>query len=129
MAASITNGIDIVEIRRIREIDPKIRQRFYQRVFTEAEISEAKESANSLAGKFAGKEAAAKALGCGIGEVTWHQLEILSDEFGKPILYFHERALAVAKKNHWTSWSISITHVTDYALAFVTALMDKPSGT
>jgi holo-[acyl-carrier protein] synthase len=37
-------------------------------------------------GRFAAKEAVAKALGCGIGDVAWKEIEILGDEQNAPVL-------------------------------------------
>ncbi len=64
-----------------------------------------------LAGRFAAKEAYAKANGTGIREgCEFHQIEILNDELGKPILYFNR---------HDVKGFVSITHSKDYAAAQV----------
>lgn len=121
----IRNGIDLVEISRLRELNPKIRERFVQRVFTAAEIEESGARDASLAGKFSAKEAAAKALGCGIGRVTWQEIEILSDRQGKPILHLHGNASQIAHEQHWSTWSLSISHTKEIALASLSVLIDK----
>lgn len=123
---SIATGIDLVEIERFRTLDPKIRERFYKRVFTPAELESASGLLQHLAGKFAAKEAAAKALGCGIGEVKWQDLEILNDEFRKPTLVLHDKAILAAQHAFWTTWSVSISHTAVNAVAMVTALIETP---
>ena len=73
--------------------------------------------------KFVAKEAAAKALGCGIGEVHWRDLEIQNDDQGKPVLVLHGKALEAAQKAGWLDWSVSISHTAGIAGAVVTALI------
>lgn len=124
MMQKIANGVDMVEIARFKDLDPNIRERFDHRVFTEAELSNAGGVVEHLAGKFAAKEAAAKALGCGIGDVRWQDLEILNEDNGQPILHLHEKAAAIAESSGWTSWSVSISHTAALAVAMVTALID-----
>jgi holo-[acyl-carrier protein] synthase len=124
---SLATGIDLVEIERFRNLDPRIKIRFCKRVFTDKELNSTGESDEKLAGRFAAKEAAAKALGCGIGPVHWHDLEVLEDPQGKPILELHGEAQNIAQKKGWSSWSVSITHTSVIAAAVVTALInDSP---
>lgn len=118
----ITCGIDMVEIERFRGMPPEIRARFLQRVFTTAEIEACADRDESLAARFAAKEAAAKALGCGIGKVGWKDIETRLDENGKPALILSGAAQETAKSLAWQSWSLSISHTRAYAIAFVTAL-------
>ncbi|MBA4376859.1 MAG: holo-[acyl-carrier-protein] synthase [Anaerolinea sp.] len=123
---SIATGIDLVEIERFQTLDPKIRERFYKRVFTPSELTAASGLLQNLAGKFAAKEATAKALGCGIGEIKWQDIEILNDENGKPTLVLHDKALDNAQNAFWSDCSISISHTTAYAVAIVTAIIETP---
>jgi holo-[acyl-carrier protein] synthase len=122
---SIATGVDLVEIKRFENLNPLIMQRFFQRVFSPTELAEASLSFQRLAGKFAAKEAASKALGCGIGLVSWHDLEILNDPEGKPQLILHGNANLSAQEAGWTTWSVSISHTQTHALAMVTALTDN----
>lgn len=114
----LVSGLDLVEIKRFTAITPGIRARFIARVFTE---SEQKESITdqSLAGRFAAKEAAAKALGCGIGEVSWREIEVLLDEHGAPVLRLHGRAADLAGQLGISTWNVSITHTAELAAAQV----------
>ena len=122
----ITTGIDLVEITRFEQLNPKIKERFLQRVFTQAELEGAQRSPQHLAGLFAAKEAAAKALGCGIGKVSWKDLEINNNAEGRPELVLHEAAEITAQNSGWKSWSLSISHTRTHAVATVTALIELP---
>lgn len=106
----LRSGIDLVEIDRFRTLQPQLRQRFIERVFTPAEIELCHDRDTSLAGRFAAKEAVAKALGTGIGEVRWQDIEILSDENKTPIVHLHAKAAEIAAELGLTQWSVSITH-------------------
>ena len=122
---SVTNGIDLVEIERFSRINPKIKERFCQRVFTAKEIDAADNKDERFAGRFAAKEAAAKALGVGIGDINWHDLEILNDPKGKPVLHLYGEAERLAREIGWVSWTVSITHTSVTAAAIITALVES----
>lgn len=126
----LRSGIDLVEINRFEALNPAIRERFLQRVFTENEIRDSGTSIASLAGRFAAKEAVAKALGCGIGPVAWREIEILQGEHGEPLLKLHGKALELAQQTGLHTWSISITHTTSVAAASAVAigLTESPPG-
>jgi holo-[acyl-carrier protein] synthase len=91
-----------------------------QRVYTEREIERYAKRTNSLAARWAAKEAVAKALGCGIGEIGWTDIEIL-DEDGAPLVQLHGNAALLAAKLGLSGWSVSLSHTTDLAIAFVVA--------
>lgn len=110
-------GIDIVELERIEHVWRKNKERFITRILSEAErakfneIKSERRKVEFLAGRFAAKEAFAKATGNGIGEIRFSQIEILSNEKGAPILkapYYDEDRLFV-----------SISHSEAYAVAQV----------
>lgn len=122
MSAPLVSGIDLVEIKRFREIAPAIRKRFITRVFTPGEQAEAGDRDESLAGKFAAKEAVAKALGVGIGKIKWSEVEILSDQSGQPHLILTGSAARIAEEQNLSTWSISITHTAELAAAVAVAL-------
>jgi len=121
----IFNGIDLVEIERFYGLKPAIRKRFKQRVLTSVEQAEVGDSIEKLAGKFAAKEAAAKALGCGIGKVKWVDIEILSDINGKPEIRFHHAAENVTAHLRITQKSVSISHTRSLAIAVVMLLAEE----
>ncbi len=113
----LKTGIDLIEVERFRSQRPEIRKRFIDRVYTEAEKDYCGNNDQHLAGRFAAKEAVAKALGCGIGEIGWQEIEILNDEFGAPVLHLHGKAAERAEQMNLTLWSVSITHLKEYAAA------------
>lgn len=120
---SIATGIDLIEINRLTNLNPAIKKRFLERVFTVQELIDSSGRDSSLAGRFAAKEAAVKALGCGIGEVTWKDVEIQLDSLGRPALLLHGKALEISSRLGWSTWSVSISHTATHALASVTALI------
>jgi len=118
----LRSGIDLVEISRLQGLKPGIRARFLARVFTPAELTEAGTSDASLMGRFAAKEAVAKALGNGIGEISWKEIEISVDEAGAPRVRLHGRARELAGNLHLGLWSVSISHTHTHAVAVAVAL-------
>jgi holo-[acyl-carrier protein] synthase len=120
--AILRTGIDLVEIERLSRLRPEIRQRFLERVFTPLELAEAAQSDASLAGRFAVKEAVAKALGTGIGLLGWQQIEVERGTQGEPVLRLHGKAQEEADRQGLTLWSISISHSQAYAVAVAVAL-------
>lgn len=124
---TLHSGIDLVDITRLEGLKPEIRIRFIKRVFTPGEQEEADQHLNRLMGKFAVKEAVAKALGCGIGLIGWQSIEVLSRENGAPYIILHDKAKAYEHEAGITSWSISITHEGKYAAAVAIALGEDPS--
>lgn len=112
----------MIEIERIgRAI---ARQRFRERVYTEAErdwLAAAVWRAESAAGRFAAKEAAAKALGTGIGRVRWADIEVTAEDTGRPgIRLYGEAERAAAKLGIERMW-VTITHDRGRAAACVIA--------
>ncbi|WP_299025552.1 holo-ACP synthase [uncultured Thermanaerothrix sp.] len=114
-------GIDLVEIERLERLDPQIRQRFLRRVFTMQELDDAQDDLTVLAGRFAAKEAVAKALGCGIGPISWQDIEVQRGPEGQPLLHLRGRAAERAAALNLREWSISITHTRNLAMAMVVA--------
>ena len=116
-------GIDIVEVYRIAETLART-PRFTERVFTEAERAycDAKgvAAAQSYAGRFAAKEAFLKALQTGWrGKITWHDIEILSDNDGVPTLRISGEAALLFEKTGAVRSHISIAHTAEHAVAQV----------
>ena len=103
-------GIDIVEVSRIEALEQRHGEHFLRRVFTDGEITYAqskRRSSETLAGRFAAKEAFMKAFG---RRLPWREIEVLSGERGKPLIRYkgeryegvsisHEKAYAVAAVN------------------------------
>ena len=108
-------GLDLVELDRIEKMLGRT-AKFAERILTEREriifdtLSPTRQ-VEFLAGRFAAKEAYSKANGTGIGKgCELHQIEILKDERGKPVLYF---------EGNLVNGFISITHTRTTAAAQV----------
>ena len=113
----------MIEIARIDEVVARHGKHYLDRVFTPAELEYCGKRAESLAGRFAAKEAVAKALGTGIGDVSWKEIEILGDEQNAPILTLHGMAENKAKELGLTTWSVSISHSQSKSVAFAVAFV------
>ncbi|MBK9209815.1 MAG: holo-ACP synthase [Anaerolineales bacterium] len=118
----LATGVDLVDISRIRDAIERHGARFIARIFTETEQRECNGRFSSLAARFAAKEAAAKALGCGIGDVGWLDIEVRGDENHAPHLYLHGEGERLAKKLGLSDWSVSLSHTETQAIAFVVAV-------
>ena len=121
----IFSGIDLVEIDRFSKLNSSIRKRFYSRVFCSEELNYIGDSCNKAAGIFAAKEAVAKALGCGIGPISWQDIYISHSKSNQPVVTLHNRAHVIAKELHIQQWSISITHTKKTAAAIAVAAADS----
>jgi holo-[acyl-carrier protein] synthase len=115
-------GVDLVEVRRIAELLAEHGERFTRRVYTPAELADCAGRADSLAARWAAKEAAAKALGAGIGAVSWQEIEVARGPGGQPVLRLHAAAAALAAEQGLTQWALSLTHDGGLAAAFVVAM-------
>lgn len=118
----LRTGIDIIEIARVERVMARSGPRFLARIFTPQEQSYCQGRITSLAGRFAVKEAVAKALGTGIGDMTWVEIEIVSDKMGRPELVLHGAAKKAADELGLAEWSISLSHTEQYAIGFAVAL-------
>ena len=116
-------GIDLVEVRRIRDLLTRHGDRFKDRTFTDSEIrycDSCADPAIHYSARFAAKEACAKALGTGFSEgVSWKDIEVTRAENGAPSLSFHGGALDLAQWKGVTQALISLTHTADTASAQV----------
>jgi len=115
----LRTGVDLIEISRIEEAVSRHGKHYLERIYTPAELEQCGKRTESLAGRFAAKEAVAKALGCGIGDVTWKEIEVLGDEQNAPVLTLHGAAEQMAKEMGLTTWSVSISHSQSHSVALV----------
>ena len=118
----LATGVDLIEIARIEEVISRHGKHYLERIYTPAELEQCGKRIESLAGRFAAKEAAVKALGCGIGDVSWKEVEILGDEQNAPILKLYGAAEQKAKELGLMTWSVSISHSQCQCVAFVVAI-------
>ena len=117
--SSLTTGVDIIEIERVREIMERWGDRFLRRVYTKAELVAARGRVSELAVRFAGKEAVMKALGTGIRGVAWRDIEIVPNRRGKPLVNLYGGAKERAALLGLKELAISLSHSEQYALASV----------
>ena len=114
-------GIDIAELGRIAQAHARHGHAFAERILTPAELSSLPVNAVPfLASRFAAKEAAVKALGTGFsGGISFQDIEVRSDELGKPSIFFHnlahERCLALNVRHA----HLSLSHSRENAVAVV----------
>jgi holo-[acyl-carrier protein] synthase len=121
---AILCGVDIVEIDRIKSSIDTLGQSFINKVFTPGEIDycERKKSTKyqSYAARFAAKEAVSKAFGTGMGSrVSWRDIEVYNDEFGKPHVALLGKARELFNQLNAVSISLSLSHCKAYAVAYV----------
>lgn len=112
-------GVDMIEVYRIDDAILRHGDRFFARFFTTQELIDANGRTPALAARFAAKEAAAKALGTGIGDIEWKEIEIVRGMRGEPCLNLHGKAMTVAQQRGWRNWSVSMSHTHDHAIAMV----------
>lgn len=119
----VGTGIDLIEIERIKEASKNCA--FLDRVFTESEKAFIKSKNNnpqSIAGLFAAKEAVSKAVGLGIGDLAWHDIEISHDDNGSPFIQLSLNARNIIfLKFGQLRLHVSITHSRTDAAAFAIA--------
>jgi holo-[acyl-carrier protein] synthase len=118
----LTTGVDMIELARIERAIGRHGARFFDRFFTEQEQRHCAGRVASLAGRFAVKEAVAKALGTGVGDFRWIDVEVVCDGRGKPQLHLHHNALAIAQAQGLTHWSISLAHTDTHAIGFAVGM-------
>ena len=119
MIMKLATGVDLIEISRIEEVIKRHGKHYLERIYTPAELEQCGKRTESLAGRFAAKEAVAKALGCGIGDVNWKEIEVLGDEQNAPILTLYGAAKQKADELGLGTWSVSISHSQSHSVAFV----------
>ncbi len=110
-------GIDIIKVDRIRAALERFGARFTRRVLTEAEQRYVRERPETMAGRWAAKEAVSKVLGLGVRGIGWRDIEIERLPTGQPSVRLHGRAAARAVQLGMGRIAVSITHESDYAVA------------
>lgn len=119
---NLVTGVDMIEIERLESAIARHGEHFLNRVFTDGELRACQGRAESLAARFAAKEAVAKALGHGIGDVGWREIEVVGNENNAPMLRLHGMAEQKAQDMGLVAWSLSLTHTHENALAFVVGM-------
>ena len=118
----IGNGIDIIEIIRLQHSIEKYQSHFLDHIFTKAEQALADGKGEMryafYAGRWAAKEAIAKALGTGFGpKCSWTDIDISNDSQGRPLVTLSGVTAETARELGIDTWHISISHDREYACA------------
>ena len=117
MQSSLSTGIDIIEIERIKQAVNTWHEAFLNRVFTRGELELCKGDPSRLAGRFAAKEAVLKTLSPYMLTCNWKEIEILASASGRPVLELSGRAVDEFNRKVIKNMDISISHCRQYAVA------------
>lgn len=113
----IQTGIDIVEIARVADVLRRHGERFRRRVYTDREWEQSAGRIESLAARFAAKEALIKALGS--KEPALAEIEVERPVGEQPRLWLAGRAAEIARSLGVREIALSLSHGRDYAVAVV----------
>ena len=121
------NGIDLIDINRIKKVIDKYGYKFKKRCFSISEIEKSEKRYNSVesyAKRYAAKEACAKALGTGLARgVFWRDIEVINNQYGKPFIKLRGKAKEIFKNMNKLSnmqIEVSLSDEKKYAIANVT---------
>ncbi|MGB3262397.1 MAG: holo-ACP synthase [Microcoleus sp.] len=124
------HGIDIVEIKDIKQLIDRSGNHFETRCFTATESSIAGSDSHRIqyfAGRFAAKEAVLKAMGTGWSQgISWTDIEIQRLPTGKPSVVLYRRCQEIAAELGIAIWFLSISHTQSYAVASAIAVGKPP---
>jgi holo-[acyl-carrier protein] synthase len=122
-------GLDLTEVARVSRLLERWGEHFLGRVFLPGEIllrrRHSRAFAEHVAGRFAAKEAAMKALGTGFRGVAFKEIFVGREASGKPRLEFRGRALDRARALNVRAAEVSITHARAMAAAVVVLLTEE----
>lgn len=123
----LVNGVDIIEISRVKRVAEKYGDRFFRRIYTPDEVRYCRNRAPQLASRFAAKEAVMKALGTGTKGVRWRDIEIIRKAGHAPYVKLHGTALDIGTLMGISDMALSLSHSQEYAIAFVVAYSKSPN--
>jgi len=110
-------GIDIIKVARIRDTLKRFGPRFSNRVLTVAERRYVRDRPETMAGRWAAKEAVSKVLGLGVRGIGWQDIEVERLPTGQPAVKLHGRAALRAEQLGMGRIALSISHESEYAVA------------
>ncbi|MCC3145040.1 holo-ACP synthase [Halanaerobium sp. Z-7514] len=116
----IGTGIDIVKKQRIERLIKKYGERFLQKIYLASEIEYCSKQTNyaaSYAARFAAKEALLKALGTGMRNNSWQDIEILNNDLGKPEVKLYNKTAEQAAEMNVEKIFLTISHEKDFSIA------------
>ncbi|MGA3030128.1 MAG: holo-ACP synthase [Candidatus Limnocylindrales bacterium] len=110
-------GIDIIRVSRIRDSLAKFGDRFTRRVLTPTEMAYVRGRPETMAGRWAAKEAVSKVLGLGVRGIGWRDIEVERLPTGQPAVKLHGRAARRAEQLGMGRIALSISHESEFAVA------------
>ena len=123
----ILQGIDLLEVKRIKKIYLNYQNKFLKKIFTDSEIKQIKKNQKvyyKIAGKFSAKEAVVKAIGTGFSDgIKIKDIEIINLKNGKPIINLYGKAKK--RIENIESSSISISNDGEFVVSIATFLKKK----
>ncbi len=122
LADAVGVGIDLVDIELMRALLEDGGASFIDAYWSEAEQRATENRVDRLAGRWAGKEAVMKSLGCGIGEIAPVDIEITALASGAPLVVFHRGAAELVEELKVKTCYVSITHESSWAAAIAVAV-------
>lgn len=124
--SSIRVGCDLVLISDVHQAIQRHGDRYLRRVFGITTSSEESHPpARTLAGRFAAKEAFAKAIGVGGRPFPWTDVTIEPDPDGRPALLISGVVAGYAGDMGVAEWDVSVTNEGNYAMAIVSCVVDR----
>jgi holo-[acyl-carrier-protein] synthase len=110
-------GIDIIRVSRIAASLDRFGDRFTKRVLTPAEAAYVRSRPETMAGRWAAKEAVSKVLGLGVRGIGWRDIEVERLPTGQPAIRLHGRAARRATQLGMSRVAVSISHESEFAVA------------
>ncbi|MBE5805543.1 MAG: holo-[acyl-carrier-protein] synthase [Clostridiales bacterium] len=127
----IKTGIDIIEVKRIKESIELYGEKFLERIYTKNEIEYCEKKNvkkyESYAARFAAKEATLKAISEMINnkfDISWTEIEIINSENGKPRVELSESLIEKLNIKSEINIEISLSHIEETAIASVVLYVD-----
>jgi len=114
-------GIDIVDIKRMEKwhSNASLLDRYFHPDELSAAVLRGKGAVQSLAARFAAKEAFGKALGTGLSNITLKDIMVINMNNGKPEIQVFGTAKTALEKSGANRMHISLAHERDNAVAMV----------
>lgn len=118
-------GVDIISVKRIRSAVERHGDRFTRKLFTPAELAYCRARTRQyehMAGRFAAKEAVAKAIGTGVAHgVSVREVEVVNNPDGKPDIVLHGRTERIVADRRIRNIHVSLSHTEEFAVAYAIA--------
>jgi holo-[acyl-carrier protein] synthase len=134
LANKLYLGVDICEVDRIDSLYKKYGEKFLDKILTENEkkycLADKKNAKQRIAVRFASKEALSKAIGLGLNKIGWNKginfkdIELKNDKNGSPTIELKNHALKLQNDLGIKSWTVSVSHSNEYAIANVAAFSE-----